>query len=69
MVDPDEPPYLEHEGKRFALHKVDPVANARRARSPSSLDTPHQARVHFDPTRTMLDAELGRAPRRSEDDQ
>jgi hypothetical protein len=69
MVDPEEPPYLEHEGKRSALHKVDPVANAKRPRSPSSLDTPHQARVPFDPTRTMLDAELGRTPCRSEDDQ
>jgi hypothetical protein len=68
MVDPEEPPYLEHEGKRFALHKVDPIANARRARSPSSLDTPHEARVPFDPTRAMLDAELGRAPRRTQDD-
>jgi hypothetical protein len=26
MVDPEDPPYLEHEGKRFALHKVDPIA-------------------------------------------
>ena len=64
MVDPDEPPTIEHEGKRFALHKVDPIANARRPRSPSSLDAPHEARVTFDPTGVMLDAQLGRAPRR-----
>jgi putative transposase len=63
MVDPEEPPYLEHEGKRFPLHKVDPIANARRPRSLSSRDTPHEARVPFDPTRAMLDAELGRRHR------
>jgi transposase InsO family protein len=68
MVDPEEPPYIEHEGKRSLLHKVDPVANARRPRSPSLRDTPHEARVSFDPTRAMLDAELGRA-RHPEDDQ
>ena len=64
MVDPDEPPTLEHEGKRFALHKVDPIANARRPRSPSSMDAPHEARVPFDPTGVMLDTQLGRGPRR-----
>jgi putative transposase len=69
MVDPEEPPYIEHEGKRFALHKVDPIANARRPRSHSSLDTPHEARVPFDPTRAMLDAELGRRHRPGEGDQ
>lgn len=66
MVDPDEPPYVEHEGKSFALHKVDPVANASRPRSPASHDAPHEARVPFDPTRTVLDAQLGRGPRRPE---
>ncbi len=69
MVDPDEPPTLEHEGKRFALHKVDPIANARRPRSPSSLDAPHEARVAFDPTGVMLDTQLGRSPRRPGGDQ
>jgi len=68
MVDPDEPPYLEHEGKRFLLHKVDPVANAHRSRSPSSLDAPHEARVPFDPTRAMLDTELGRDARRPQEE-
>ena len=69
MVDPDEPPSLEHEGKRFALHKVDPVANARRPRSASSMDAPHEARVPFDPTGVMLDTQLGRGPRRPGGDQ
>jgi len=72
MVDPDEPPYIEHEKKRHPLHKVDPIKNASRPRSPSNHDAPHPARVDFDPTRTMLDVHLGRAPaarRDSEDDQ
>ena len=72
MVDPDEPPYIEHEKKRHPLHKVDPIKNASRPRSSSNHDAPHPARVHFDPTRTMLDVHLGRAPaarRDSEDDQ
>jgi putative transposase len=68
MVDPDEPPYIEHEGKRFALHKVDPVANARRPRSPSLLDAPHEARVPFDPAGALLDKQLGRAPRGEQED-
>ncbi len=68
LVDPEEPPYLEYEGKRFSLHKVDPLANARRPRSPSSLDAPHPARVPFDPAGALLDRQLGRAPRRKEDD-
>jgi hypothetical protein len=71
MVDPDEPPYIEHEKKRHVLHKVDPIKNASRPRSPSNHDAPHPARVDFDPVRTMLDVELGRAPRtrRSQEDQ
>jgi putative transposase len=71
MVDPDEPPYIEHEKKRHVLHKVDPIKNASRPRSPSNHDAPHPARVDFDPARTMLDVELGRAPRtrRSQEDQ
>ena len=69
MVDPEEPPQIEHEGKSFPLHKVDPLANAYRSRSPSSLDAPHEARVPFDPTGAMLDVELGRAPRRPEGEQ
>ncbi|HEX7273200.1 MAG TPA: DDE-type integrase/transposase/recombinase [Casimicrobiaceae bacterium] len=63
MVDPEDPPYIEHEGKRFPLHMVDPVANARRPRSASSHDAPHEARVPFDPARALLDKQLGRGPR------
>jgi transposase InsO family protein len=62
LVDPTEPPWLDHEGKRFVLHPVDPVRNATRARSDHNLDTPHAARVDFDPPRALLDKALGKRP-------
>jgi putative transposase len=63
MVDPEEPPYIEHENKRHILHRVDPVKNASRPRSPSLLDSPHPARVAFDPAGVLLDQQLGRTPK------
>jgi transposase InsO family protein len=62
MVDPKEPPWLEHEGKRFALHPVDPVKNAHRTRSPQSLDVAHHARTPFDPPKALLDKAVGKSP-------
>ena len=61
MVDPAEPPWIEHEGKRHALHPVDPCKNAHRApRSRVCLDSPHEARTAFDPPSALLDKALGR---------
>jgi len=62
LVDPSEPPFLEHEGKRFALHPVDPVRNASRPRCASCLDQPHPARTAFDPPKALLDKAVGRKP-------
>jgi putative transposase len=63
---PDEPPWIEHESKRFALAPVDPKANGARHRSASNLDAPHEAQVEaassFDPNRAFLDRSLGRRP-------
>jgi transposase InsO family protein len=67
MVDPDEPPYIEHENKRHALHKVDPIQNASRPRSPSNRDQAHPARTAFDPAGALLDQQLGRARRPKHD--
>jgi len=64
LVDPDSPPWLEHEGKVHLLKPVDPVKNARRRRSPVHLDQPHSARVAFDPATSLVDVALGRHPRR-----
>lgn len=62
LVDPTEPPWIEHEGKRFILSPVDPVRNATRPRSHQNLDEPHAARVPFDPTRALLDKAIGKKP-------
>jgi putative transposase len=62
LAEPDAPPWIEHEGKRFPLAPVDPIRNARRTRSLSNLDAPHPARVPFDPPSALLDRALGRRP-------
>jgi hypothetical protein len=62
MVDPSEPPWIEHEGKRHLLHPVDPTRNARRRRADVCLDTPHEARTVFEPAKVLLDKTLGRRP-------
>ncbi|HQP36471.1 MAG TPA: DDE-type integrase/transposase/recombinase [Polyangiaceae bacterium] len=61
LIDPDDPPWIEHEGRQHPLHPVDPAANAHRPRSVCCLDQPHDARVPFDPPRTTLDRALGRS--------
>jgi putative transposase len=60
MIDPAEPPWLEHEGSRHVLRPVDPKKNASRPRSPVCRDVPHESRIAFDPPRTLLDKALGR---------
>jgi transposase InsO family protein len=50
LVDPDLPPWVEHEGKRLVLHPVDPTANARRKRLPKkTAPAPSASPVPFDP--------------------
>ena len=61
LVEPDEPPWIEHEGRRYPLHIVDPIQNAKRPRSSCCLDEPDPSRVPFDPPKTALDRALGRA--------
>ena len=55
FIVPDEPPWVEHEGKRLVLHPVDPQRNARRKRPPCG--GPAAARptrpVDFNPARTL----------------
>ncbi len=62
LVSPDEPPWLEHEGRVHVLHPVNPKANAQRQRSKSCLDAAHPARkpVAFDPPKALLDRALGK---------
>jgi putative transposase len=63
LVDPSEPPWIEHEGRAHVLHPVNAKKNAHRTRSPSCLDTPHSSRVPFDPPKALLDRALGRKPK------
>ena len=61
MLDRTEPPWVEHEGKKLALHPVDPVKNARRRRQPKPPRP--SASVPFDPPGVLLDRAVGRPPR------
>jgi len=52
LVDPTEPPWVEHDGQRLKLQPVDPVANGKRKRSKRpkrGIDA-----VPFDPPGTLL---------------
>lgn len=64
LVDPNEPPWLEHEGRIHVLHPVNPKQNSQKPRSKSCLDVAHPARkpVHFDPPKALLNQTLGKKP-------
>ena len=50
LVNPEDPPWVEYEGKRLQLHPVDPTRNARRKRLPKKSPTAAPtAPVPFDP--------------------
>jgi transposase InsO family protein len=57
LVEPTEPPWIEYEGKRFALHPVDPVANARRPRPPrrTQVEATLRGPIPFDPAGALVD--------------
>jgi transposase InsO family protein len=63
MVDPNEAPWVEHEGRRFVLHPVDARANATRSRPPRRTHTAptSKARVPFDPPATFVAQALAKA--------
>ena len=58
LLDPTEPPWVEHEQQRLPLRPVDPQRNARRKehRSRTGIDA-----VAFDPAGALLDRALGRS--------
>ncbi|MCB9609908.1 MAG: transposase [Polyangiaceae bacterium] len=59
LLEPREPPWIEHEGQRHGLRLVDPVANAetprKRTRRARGVDV-----IPFDPAGALLDRSLGR---------
>jgi putative transposase len=61
----DDPPWVEHDGKRFALRPVDVLANAKKKRRRD--EPPSSASVPFDPAGALLDRAAGRPPRHQED--
>ncbi len=60
LLDPASAPWIEHEGQRYALHRVDPVANGKRAQAERSHRPRRGLDVPFDPPSAMLNAALGR---------
>jgi len=59
FVAPDEPPWVEHEGKRLLLRPLDPIKNARRKRPPrkAPADAKPAHPVDFDPTKGHVESE------------
>ena len=63
----DAAPWVEHDGKRLALHPVDAVANSRRRR-PGKPRRPPKPAVDFDPPGALLDKAVGRRRRGGKDE-
>jgi transposase InsO family protein len=61
----DDPPCVEHDGKRYVLRPVDAVANAKKKRHRDA--PPSSQSVPFDPAGALLDRAAGRPPRHQED--
>jgi transposase InsO family protein len=59
LVD-DAPPWIEQEGRRLALGRLDPVKNARRRRLYPPLKADTGIDIPFDPPKALLDKMLGR---------
>lgn len=57
LVDPGEAPWIEHEGRRYALHPLDAKANAHRRRPPrrTTVEATIRGPVAFDPAGALLD--------------
>ena len=65
LVELGELPWVEADGKRHALHLVDPKKNATRRRPPRHDRTaPPATPPPFDPPRALLDKALGRGGRK-----
>ena len=52
LLDRPPAPWIEHEGKRLTLHRVDPTKNAKRRREPRAAEAPHT--TPFDPAGALL---------------
>jgi len=61
VATPAEPPWIEHEGERYVLHRVDPKRNAHRRRVAIPPKKPKV--IPFDPAGALLDRSVGRNAR------
>ena len=70
MVDPAEAPWVEPEGRRYLLRRVDPKANATRPRPArrEHIATAPRARVPFDPAGALLEQARAKAGASLDDD-
>ena len=67
LVDIEETPWVEVEGRRLDLRLVDAVKNSRRKRPLRKTAQPSSGeQVHFDPAGALLDKAVGRKPRRGD---
>lgn len=68
LADLSLPPWVEHEGKRYDVHPVDPVKNSRRPRPPRRPEVDESIPCHpaFDPPKALLDRAIGRKPQSEE---
>jgi transposase InsO family protein len=61
LLDPTADPWIEHEGERYVLGRVDAEENARRKKQGPSANRPRRGLdVPFDPPGALLDALVGR---------
>lgn len=65
LAEPGRAPWVEHEDRSMALHRVDVVRNARRKRTPLPAAPPKT--TPFDPPGALLDRAVGRPPRHREE--
>jgi transposase InsO family protein len=62
-LDPTETPHVEHEGKRYDLHPVNPVRNGK-ARRAKEAPPPAKPAVRFDPAGALVNKAVGRKEER-----
>lgn len=69
LLDPTTDPWIEHEGQRYLVGRVDAEENARRKKHGPSLKRASRGiDVAFDPAGALVDALIGRRAERSEGD-
>lgn len=69
LIDPAEAPWVEHEGRRYPLHPVDPRANAHRKRPPrrTQVEPTLRGPVPFDPAGALMERAERERERERED--